>query len=261
LETRAHRDGYRIKDVDNCDGYLCGECRWKKEGVPDVLYTGWDEGDVLRRWERGVEESLRRKGFLGPAMTTVSNGGTGEKEEGDGAKQVTGTGTGAGTGFVWGRHVDPNANASVTERRAEENRKKAAVKLSRDAGRFLCEYALFESLSRRWVEAQKVAEEGGEQQRQRQDSNRSSLHPWPQTTSLASERLGKVAFLHVPGWTGVEDINRGVMIAEEAVRALVGSWEDGFRRDGNVSESGNGSGMVGKVGFTEQNSEGQRRYR
>jgi hypothetical protein len=250
LETRAHRDGYRIKDVDNGDGYLCGECRWKKEGVPDVLYTGWDEGDVLRRWEQGVEESLRRKGFLGPVMTAVSNGGTGEKEEGGGAKQATGTGT--GTGFVWGRHVDPIGNASVTERRAEENRKKAVVKLSRDAGRFLCEYALYESLSRRWVEAQKVAEEGG----QGQDSNQSSLHPWPQKTGLASERSGKVAFLHVPGWTGVEDINRGVMIAEEAVRALVGSWEDGFRRDGNVS--GSGSGMVGKVGFTEQNSEGQR---
>ncbi|KAK5273621.1 hypothetical protein LTR96_000221 [Exophiala xenobiotica] len=262
LETRAHRDGYRIKDVDNGDGYLCGECRWKKEGVPDVLYTGWDEGDVLRRWERGVEESLRRKGFLGPAMTMVSNGGTGEKEgEEDGPKQATGTGT--GTGFVWGRHVDPNANASVTERRAEENRKKAAVKLSRDAGRFLCEYALYESLSRRWVEAHKVAEEGGQGllKEQRQDSNRSGLRPWPQTTSLASERLGKVAFLHVPGWTGVEDINRGVMIAEEAVRALVGSWEDGFRRDGNArgSGSGSGSGMVGKVGFTEQNSEAQRR--
>jgi len=242
LETRAHRDGYRIKDVDNCDGYLCGECRWKRDGVPDVLYTGWDEGDVLRRWEQGVEESLRRKGFLGPATTAVSND-AGEKKE-DGAEQATGT----GTGFVWGRHVDPNANASVTERRAEENRKKAAVKLSRDAGRFLCEYALYESLSRRWVEAQKVVEEG---QRQRQDLNR-SVHPWPQAT-LASERLGKVAFLHVPGWTGVEDINRGVMIAEEAIRALVSSWEDGFRRDGNEC----GSGMVGKVGFTDQTSEGK----
>lgn len=208
LETRAHRDGYRIKDVDCCDGFQCGEAVWKKEGVPDVLTVRWDEADVLARWEKGVQNGLETRGFLGRAAG-----------DNDQTPIVPGT---------------PLFN--VHTNRAEENRRKAVVKLSRDAGRFLCEYALFESLSRRWLDAATLPEAGHEQEvRLKTDSQ-----------NLAQERLGKVAFLHVPGWTGVEDVNRGVMIAEEAIRALVGSWEDGRR---------SGAGGEAPKGFTNQHSE------
>lgn len=37
LESLAHRDGYRIRDVDNMDGYLDGERRWRLEGRPEIL--------------------------------------------------------------------------------------------------------------------------------------------------------------------------------------------------------------------------------
>jgi len=74
---------------------------------------------------------------------------------------------------------------------------KARAQLSRDAGRFLCEFILYESLSRRYQED--------------------------------GERVGKVAFLHVPGGYGTEDVERGVRVAEAAIRSLVASWEEGHR--------------------------------
>ncbi|KAI1610526.1 hypothetical protein EDD36DRAFT_421602 [Exophiala viscosa] len=208
LETRGHRDGYRIKDVDCNDGFLPGEAVWKKEGVPDVLSVRWDEADVLSRWERSVKEGLEQRGFLGKAP--------GKDDE---------------TPIMPGTPL-----FMVTMSRAEENKRKAVVKLSRDAGRFLCEYALFTSLSRKWLDANPQA---GEQESSPEEMD-------SQDKELTQERLGKVAFLHVPGWTGVEDVNRGVMIAEEAIRALVGSWEDGRRSK---------AGGDGAKSFTNQHSE------
>lgn len=165
LETRGHRDGYRIKDVDEHDGWKEGEQQWKNEGVPAMLRVGWDEDDVLTRWEKAVKRGMEEGGFSG-----------------------------------------------------EENKKRGQVRLSRDAGRFLCEFALMESLSRRWVDAEQAENE--DSQTQNEDSQKRK----------AMERVGKVAFLHVPGWTGLEDVRRGVMVAEAAIRSLVESWEDGLRR-------------------------------
>ncbi|KAK6382066.1 hypothetical protein LTS17_003951 [Exophiala oligosperma] len=256
LETRGHRDGYRIKDVDNLDGYLCGECKWKRDGVPPLLYGMWDEDDVLRRWEVGVQKELVARGFLGSAgvdeneikKTSKTEGGD---ETSTKTETETETETGTGTNFVWGNNNQntsvekANSNASVTGRRAEENRKRAVVKLSKDAGRFLCEYALFESLSYRWMEAEKK-----EKKKKNRPTGPRDEGQQEQDEDKVRERLGKVAFLHVPGWTGVEDINRGVMIAEEAIKALIGSWEDGARRK---TESDGKSVST----FTTQNSEVQ----
>ncbi|EHY54625.1 hypothetical protein ABEF92_002458 [Exophiala dermatitidis] len=272
LETRAHRDGYRIKDVDDKDGFARGESMWKKEGVPDVLFVGWDEADVLKRWEAGVQTGLLEHGFLGPAN----------------ADSRTNTSI---SSSIWGSsETAANVAAAVQAARAEENRKKSAVKLSRDAGRFLCEYLLFESLSLRWIDAHRhmhphlhllqsqpraeqhpqVEEhsvqhhsEAGTSWRPQQHEGHVEQHASQSSLSgsspltnnhsdqqnetergqeaqdleeqhkkqrLAHDRLGKVAFLHVPGWTSVEDINRGKLVAEEAIRALVASWEEGFRR-------------------------------
>ena len=265
LETRGHRDGYRIKDVDDCDGFGCGEVVWKREGVPDCLLVAWDEDDVLRRWEKGVEKGLNERGFLTNEPSTAS-------------KAVSPP---VPKGFSPMKTVWATAGAAPTTR-AEENRKKGVVKLSRDAGRFLCEYALFESLSLRWIDAMRY--EGSLQDPQRKIetlSTSSSMPPSASTAAttmstdgnkddetdvshhkrrLALERLGKVAFLHVPGWTGVEDINRGAMIAEEVIRALVGSWEDGYRRDqqARIALSLNSHAKVtteDETKFTNQNSE------
>lgn len=218
LETRGHRDNYRIKDVDDADGLVWGEQRWKREGIPDVLHVGWNENEVLKRWEDGVKTGLAERGFLGKgevqrAMEQQQLSVPPAPARGHGPMNP-----------MWG-----TGNTPVSVSKAEEHRRKAVVKLSADAGRFLCEYALFESLSRRWLDARNSETSSTEQHEGKS----------------AQERLGKVAFLHVPGWTGVEDINRGVMVAEEAIRALVGSWEDGYRRNGRVEAQA----------YTQQHSE------
>ncbi|KAJ9608680.1 hypothetical protein H2200_006451 [Cladophialophora chaetospira] len=218
LETRGHRDNYRIKDVDDADGMTWGEQRWKREGIPEILYVGWNEAEVLRRWEDGVKTGLAARGFLG----------RGEMQRAIEQQQLNvppmpARGNGP-MNLMWG-----TGNVPVSPTKADEHRRRAVVKLSADAGRFLCEYALFESLSRRWVEARNI---------ETVPTDRAERE-------TAQDAPGKVAFLHVPGWTGVEDINRGVMVAEEAIRALVGSWEDGYRRNGRVEAQA----------YTQQHSE------
>lgn len=277
LETRAHRDGYRIKDVDDADGFTWGEGRWKKEGVPDVLYVAWDEQDVLRRWEQGVQTGLAERGFLGRAAQDKVRADQlllDNALSSSGPRPAIHPARGGDANVMWG-----TGNMPVSSSRADDHRRKGTVKLSCDAGRFLCEYALFESLSRRWLDAQQSREsENDDQEPGSSDSARdapatSSIAPsatdadtvHPPTTvadaalPLPLERLGKVAFLHVPGWTGVEDINRGVMVAEEAIRALVGSWEAGNRRGGGhvdgVSRSTSASTAAPARAYTTQHSE------
>ena len=172
LETIAHRDNYKIKDIDDRDGWKDGEHAWKKENVPESLHVGWDEADVLGRWEREVWEIEERLGLVDTTMIPML-GGVSRLRKGVGAKSV--------------------------------------VRLSKDAGRFLCEFSLMESLSRRWVEARREEQTGDV--REARDS-----------------REGKVSFLHVPGGHTVDDISRGVRVAESAIRSLVGSWEEGRRR-------------------------------
>jgi pyrrolidone-carboxylate peptidase len=144
LETLARRDGYKIKDVDDQDGLAVGELKWRALDLPETIWTGWEENDVLARWR------------------------------GDVARTCPGD-------------------------------EKAVVRLSRDAGKFLCEFILYNSLAQRTMEA-------------------------PIGDMSMQRRNGKAAFLHVPGGIDEVAIARGRNIAEAAIRALVGSWEEGFRR-------------------------------
>jgi pyrrolidone-carboxylate peptidase len=144
LETLARRDGYKIKDVDDKEGLVAGELKWRALGLPETIWTGWDENDVLARWR------------------------------GDVARTCPGD-------------------------------EKAVVRLSRDAGKFLCEFILYNSLAQRTMES-------------------------PIGDLNGQRRNGKAAFLHVPGGIDEVAIARGRNIAESAIRAFVGSWEEGFRR-------------------------------
>lgn len=143
LETLARRDGYVIKDVDDQDGRVVGEQRWKAAGLPEILRVGWHSHDVLLRWQEGLKEDLDSHG-------------------------------------------------------------RQMVRLSTDAGKFLCEFITYESLALRAIE----------------------------NAENPTGKLGKVAFLHVPGPIDRESVTRGVRVAEAAIRALVESWEDGFRGEG-----------------------------
>jgi hypothetical protein len=174
LETVAHRDNYKIKDIDERDGWREGEHAWKREGIPDLLYVGWNQADVLKRWEEAIWEVEERLGLVDSSPGSTPGGSRSNKSSG--AKSV--------------------------------------VRLSRDAGRYLCEFALMSSLSRRWLQARKDESNSGET---------------PQRPDLDSCE-GKVGFLHVPGGHTPEDISRGVRVAEAAIRSIVGSWEAGLRR-------------------------------
>lgn len=199
LETVAHRDNYKIKDVDDRDGWKEGEYAWKKDGVPEKLHVGWDEADVCVRWEGEVREVEERLGLLDP------------EREGPAALSAMRFGE-------WGRDG--------------RRRLRSVCRLSVDAGRFLCEFTMFESLAWRWLEA-------------RRHEGQSEDQP------LRREEEGKVAFLHVPGAFGPEDVERGSRVAIAAIRSLVGSWEEGKRRTdeqektlGGKMESGRWEGVV-----------------
>lgn len=274
LETRAHRDGYRIKDVDEGDGFSCGEVTWKREGLPDLLMTEWDEDEVLKRWDEGVDNALKANGH-----DSTSNASGMVRPP----KPISGP-----LGLMWS--LTPNAatapptttTSSIAPVSRADDRKRSVVKLSRDAGRFICEFALFESLSRRWLDDtrhQRGKSSGQIDQSSLDTGDEAGANPatsnnidTPSTSShsssspssssperdlshrkrLARERLGKVAFLHVPGWTGVEDIARGTIVAQEAIRALVSSWEDGYRRSGRVDVT---PVALNENKFTTQDSE------
>ncbi|KAF7504963.1 hypothetical protein GJ744_001544 [Endocarpon pusillum] len=198
LETLAHRDGYTIKDVDGVDGIDVGSRRWQAECCPPILEVGWDGVDVLGRWRRELK------------------------------------------------------NASISPGSVKQG-PPPDVRLSGDAGRFLCDFIFYESLSLRWKEDR----EGQELQSQgplHDEVQQPLLPSLPLTRSPALEsltppsseisrvrshaddddnsKLGKVAFLHVPGDTDALAIERGVRVTIAAIRALVSSWEEGYRRGG-----------------------------
>jgi hypothetical protein len=194
LETIAHRDNYKIKDVDDRDGWKEGEHAWKRDNVPEFLYVGWDELDVLKRWEREVWELEEQMGL------------------------------------VDSNSVPPLGGIKI----GKEKSTKSVVRLSRDAGRFLCEFSLMASLGKRWLEG-------------RTDGQADDEEP-----PARDSREGKVAFLHVPGGHTAEDVSRGVRVAEAAIRSLVASWGEGRRRpDSNpwalAVEVGRWEGVVWKA--------------
>lgn len=116
------------------------------------------------------------------------------------------------------------------------------VRLSTDAGRFLCDFIFYESLSLRWKDARR---QRGELQSLYENYPTSPPQPGidEEEHGRSREREGKVAFLHVPGDTDSGAIERGVRVTEGAIRALVASWEGGYRR-----QSQERTGKVG-VGF------------
>lgn len=54
LETCAHRDGYKRKDVNG--ETLEGDTFWKdKYDAPKILLSSFDTVDVLKRWKLGLK--------------------------------------------------------------------------------------------------------------------------------------------------------------------------------------------------------------
>lgn len=107
------------------------------------------------------------------------------------------------------------------------------VRLSSDPGRFLCDFIFYQSLSERWKEAQ-LASSYPSSSVQPAVETAVDLPAQASTIPPSHSRQGKVAFLHVPGDTDQAAIDRGARITEAAIRALVSSWEEGYRRLGRA---------------------------
>ena len=203
LETLAHRDGYTIKDNDNCDGVAVGSRPWAEEGCPSVLDAAWHGPDVLARWRHELRSASNA------AATTVM-----------GIQDEINTATPSPL------HPPPD------------------VRLSSDAGRFVCDFLYYESLSLRWKEERErlallASASASPPPRSSDQYIIPTASDSPQTSQLppldpSTSKLGKVAFLHVPGDTDAAAIERGVRVTVAAIRALVASWEAGLRREGGV---------------------------
>ena len=220
LATLGHRDEYVITDIDEQNGNSCGEEVWKRLEIPAQLSVGWEPQDVLRRWLGEVERRQNGDELMPERIAAAKKEGFMIANGMLGLKTATVT-SNAGT------------STAVTGRLP----RKAVVKLSKDAGRYLCEFILMCSLVYRYREALQqgqtrtspsptpagTLEERSEQSEQIQDQQ--ELRPYDGTDS----KLGKVAFLHVPNGIEYMDIAKGVMVAESAIKAVIASWEDGFR--------------------------------
>ena len=194
LETVAHNKDYIITDVDECDGFVPGTKAWIQQGIPENLSVGWHGQDVLRRWEVDVDQKWDEH------IKNVQPGVTGLRS--------------------W-------VAAHALLRHESPTSRKPVVKLSRDAGRFTCEYILMSSLAHRWKESND------------QQTRAVIGHDSP------AERIGKVAFLHVPNGISTSDVRKGVLVAEAAIRSLVASWEDGWRNPAVYADAHVGTDSFG----------------
>ena len=180
VETQAHRDNYNAKDVE---GRTLAEARggteyWKEMyQAPEVLETGIDTTTLLQNWKRN---------------TSI----------------VTSTTTSTTTKST---PTDPN---SATPPGDATQPTGDLLRLSNDAGHYLCEFIYYTSLLEYWRREPKGVSKG--------------------------ER--PVVFLHVPGQAEEEDLKRGGIVAIGLIKALVETREG----MGKVEE-GKGEGLV--VGF------------
>ena len=69
LETRAHRDGYKSKDIDRQT--MDGDTYWEETyGAPEILHTSFDTEDVWRRWK---SELMVRSSHPSPLLSALSS--------------------------------------------------------------------------------------------------------------------------------------------------------------------------------------------
>ena len=198
LETRAHKAGYEKKDVwgevpaekwrDGVDGGQGG-----KEGKGGKGAKG-AKGEKGEKGEKGAPGVLR-PGWNGSDVCWRWRGklGMGKEPEGVGQRKAMGE-----------------------EKRKEEGKgeEEVVVRMSEDAGRYLCEFVFYASMLEWWLaDKGKGAEEGGH-----------------------------VAFLHVPGGVEEEDVQRGVRVAVAAIEAILESLGESERKGGKRLDSGERGG-------------------
>ncbi|OJD12933.1 hypothetical protein AJ78_06539 [Emergomyces pasteurianus Ep9510] len=246
VETVAHRDDYRITDVDGDVGVDEGEAVWKALGLPEVLRPGpcimpdddegheGDEGDANAVSRKSSTAVYTTRGISATVVTdtttTTSNTVTTTTTSTSTTTTTTTTTTKMSSPDeekVQQQQQEQHEHQQQQQEEKEEHNPirntivttitsaasqtptapyppdahflktwqsfapcKADVRLSEDAGRYLCEFIYYTSLAHAYKER----------------SNRS------------------VVFLHVPGRTDDEAIQIGREVAVGLVRCLVACW-------------------------------------
>jgi hypothetical protein len=192
VEIRARRDEYIVTDVDGQSGYDDGEYLWKKAGLPEVLHPGQAVSSDAPSETPTVTETKT-------TTTTTSSTVTAESETPELTtvmSQVTLTET-----------TSPLPTKPLLKPRPLDLQLLDSwhghlpyaidVRLSNDAGRYLCEFIYYTSLAH----------------------------------ALQAGRDGGVVFFHVPGWTDERSIERGQSVAIALIKALAECWADEPKKD------------------------------
>ncbi|KAI1956839.1 hypothetical protein LOZ58_006060 [Ophidiomyces ophidiicola] len=157
-EAAAHRDGYQVTDVDGQVGYEDGELVWKREGLPKVLQPG----------PAATEISC----IASPSTPAAATGLSDSK-------------------FPISVHpFRPDSKLLETWRSFAPP--EADVRISEDAGRYLCEFIYYASLAYLYKEG----------------------------------IVRNAIFFHVPGWTDDASVESGRDILIGLIKALVSCWID-----------------------------------
>ncbi|KAK2743306.1 hypothetical protein FQN55_007502 [Onygenales sp. PD_40] len=192
VETRAHRDGYRITDVDGEVGLDDGEVRWKDAGLPAMLEPGPNSATTTTSTTGDSDDdktptpsltAISTTSTIVSATTTEPTTSTPAVIRGTITTTITSTAARTPT-----NPSPPDAHFLKTWRSFLPET--ADVRLSEDAGRYLCEFIFYTSLAQAWGEG----------------------------------RDRSVVFLHVPGRTDEESVEEGREVAVALVKTLVRCW-------------------------------------
>lgn len=161
VETQAHRDAYHLSDITGRSGFLDGEMHWRQLGLPPILKAGCVT-DIPSTVNASEMETLGTAPGSKPQQAVQRNANPHPPND----------------YFVdlWKTFAPPGAD----------------LRVSKDAGRYACEFILYTSLALAFQEGR--------------DRN--------------------VTFFHVPPSCNDEDIEYGRNVAIAFIKALVTSWFD-----------------------------------
>lgn len=193
VETHAHRDGYAVTDVDGQTGAEYGEVLWKGMGLPESLQPGCgsvsgSEGDaacLTSPTTKSESEMITQPPLPSPAGTLLAP----KPQPGPRPRPRPFDDLFLHT---WRSHLpDPSSGTGSTDTDSDTGTNQDIdIRLSNDSGGYLCEFIYYASLAH----------------------------------ALRSGRDRGVVFLHVPGWTDEQSVEKGRDVAVALVKALVGCW-------------------------------------
>lgn len=191
-----------MPDVDGRLGFEDGEKRWREQSLPEVLRpgpatstkpNGSDNDKSLRTHPTTVETREGRTTMETRAGDPSSYSSTGSSS----LASPTAAAAAAAEASITTTTFQP-INPFPPDLTFLQNWKSfspssADVRLSHDAGRYLCEFIYYTSLAQAWREGQPL----------------------------------NAVFLHVPGPTDDESLEKGKEVAIGLVKTLVSCWVDG----------------------------------